>query len=264
MTTTTEVFWTYKGVVLNTLAWNIKTRGGSRMGTAEPRGENLMVPGQVGRQYLPKYRDSRIITLAMWVRGSDADGDRPVGRAALSEQFDANWETLANLFDDDGQFALVKRFRDGVGGFITATAMAEYAGGLDPDMSDEFKADFAPQLLLADPWFYGAEVSQAVNNVNFNPGGNRPTDRIRIDMVGTNTRVHFQGGTRWIRVDGTYTDLEVDVHEKFALSNGTDYVNGMVVTDKTTHDWMVLKPGTQAFQLTGGTSATVHYQPAWR
>lgn len=254
MTTTTEVYWTYRGTILNNLAWNIKTRGGSRMGTADPRGEDQLVPGMTGRRYLYKYRDSRIITLGMWVRGADQDGDRPIGAAALAVKFDQNWDTLANLFDVDGQQSLTKRFRDGVGGYKTATALAEYHGGLDADMSDEYKADFSPQLLLADPWFYGAYTAYAGGAVTVD--GNRPTDHVILSIAAGAT-ISWQGGARFVTNNSAYT-IGVDCRER-SVTSSAGYQNGLIVRDRSTADWCTLNPGAETF--TGGT---VSYAPAWR
>lgn len=256
MTTTTDVYWTYKGVVLNNLAWSIKTKGGTRMGTADPRGENLAVPGVTGRMWLPKLRDSRIITLEMWVVGSDIDGGRPATRAGLDTQFDGNWETLANLFDDDGQHPLVKRFRH-AGGITTATALAEYAGGLDPDMADEYKADLSPSLLLADPWFYSAAVGGLTGAVTIQ--GNKPTDHVTLGLE-PGERVTWGGGSRWIQNDHT-GGVVIDIREKAAL-DGSTYVNGLISRDRTTADWMTLIPGAQTFTFTEGGS--FDYEAAWR
>lgn len=257
MTVTTPVYWTYKGVTLNTLAYNIKTRGGSRMGTAQPRGENQLIPGMTGRRHLWKLRDSRIITLAMWVRGADEDGTRPLSHEALAVKFDQNWEMLANLFDDDGQWPLIKRFRDGVGGFKTATAMAEYWDGLDPDMDDEFKAEFAPQLLLADPWFYEAQITGLSGATTI--GGNKPTERVVVTLP-AGSRISWEGGLRWIQNNsgGTAT---IDCRERSAMV-GAGYVNGQITRDRNTAEWATLKPGAYTFSFTAGGSLA--YQPAWR
>jgi hypothetical protein len=256
VTVTTTVKWRYRGVDLNTLAWNIKTRGGSRMGTADPRGENQLIPGVVGRRYLAKPRDSRIITLAMWARGSDADGTRPVTRTDLVNLFDYNWETLANLFDADGQYDLEKTFRTGPSGTLkTATAQAEYWGGLDPDTTDEFKLDFAPQLLLADPWFYGAQISGLTGAVTID--GNKPTDHVVLTIPAGGT-VGWQSGERFI-TNGSGVTVTVDCREHSAYGGGT-YQNGLITRDRNTADWCVLNPGAVTF--TG--SGTVAYSPAWR
>jgi len=256
VTVTTVVGWKYRGVDLNTLAWNIKTRGGSRMGTADPRGENQLIPGAVGRRFLYKQRDSRVITLGMWMRGSDTDGNRPAGRTALVNQFDYNWETLSNLFDADGQYPLQKTIRVGSGSTLTTvTAQAEYYGGLDPEMSDEFLLDFAPQLLLADPWFYSAQVGGLSGT--FTVAGNRPTERVVINL-GAGQTISWQGGERFI-TNGSGVTVDIDCKERSAYGSGT-YRNGQITRDRTTADWCTLNPGSVTF--TG--SGTVAYQAAWR
>jgi hypothetical protein len=257
VTVTTNVWWKYNGLTLNTLAYNIKTRGGSRMGTADPRGENQLIPGMTGRRFLWKLRDSRIITLQMWVRGSDEDGTRPVGNPALIEKFDNNWNLLANIFDADGQYYLEKRFRDGVGGYKQAKALAEYAGGLDPDMDSEYKADFAPQLLLADPWFYEDPIVGLTGAVTI--GGNKPSDHVTATLP-AGSQMTWQGGERFIKNNSGGTAV-IDCRERSAMV-GAGYVNGLITRDRNTADWCTVYPGSMTFTFSAGGSLA--YQPAWR
>lgn len=264
--TTTAKYWDLAGTSLNELAWNIRTRGGSRMGTASPRGENMVIPHRYGRRPIYKYRDSRIISLPMWVRGAELDGSYPVDGDKI-KKFDENWELLANLFDFEGQRALTKRWLE-AGSIKSATAMVEYSGGLEPETFDPGDlAFFEPELLLADPWFYEAQTQFTFNTAQgaqvVNIRGNKPTDRVTILFSGgTNARLSWTGG-RFIQINGGITSVEVNLKERSAF-NGATYVNASVSRDRLSPDWGILDPGSTTFTLTGGGSYTLYYQAAFR
>lgn len=156
MTTTTPEYWEVDGESLQTYAYNITTWGGARQAPPELRGENRQVPHARGRQWVSKIADERILPLEMWVVGANEDGT--VADSALMK-FDANWKKLKGLlFRTRKQFALTKRIIHPITGmYVPVTAMAEYAGGLEPQMLGRNGASFTVDLRLADPYFYNDE-----------------------------------------------------------------------------------------------------------
>lgn len=263
---TTTKYWDLDGVSLNQFAWNIKSRGGSRRGTASPRGENRTIPHRYGRRYVPKYRDSRIIALPMWVRGSENDGSEPAD-GDNAKKFDENWDILANLFDFEGQKPLTKRWLE-AGQIKSATAMVEYSGGLDPDVMPGDRADFAPELLLADPWFYEAEALVAAfsGSQTITVRGNKPTDRVGFTFTdGTNPRIAW-GADRYIQLNLAMTGQTrfVVVKERYVHDGAGTYLNSAISRDRTSPDWGILDPGSTTFTVTGGGTVAINYQPAFR
>lgn len=94
--TTTEIL-TVDGVVLNTLAKNISSLTG-RLRAPAVRTSNILVPGRHGALYSPnKKYDQALITLPMWVVGSDDDGAIPEGSTARREFF-KRIDELTKLF----------------------------------------------------------------------------------------------------------------------------------------------------------------------
>jgi len=93
VTTTTAETLTVNGVVLNTLAKNIKSLTG-RLRAPGLRTDNITVPSRHGTIRTPnkRYEEGQVI-LPMWVRGSDDDGNN-ISRDTFFE----NVNTLTQLF----------------------------------------------------------------------------------------------------------------------------------------------------------------------
>lgn len=93
MTATTTETLTVNGVLLNTLAKNVKSLAG-RLRAPGLRTDNVIVPGRHGSIRTPnkRYEEGQIV-LPMWVRGSDDDGN-----SVSRSQFYSNVDTLTNLF----------------------------------------------------------------------------------------------------------------------------------------------------------------------
>jgi hypothetical protein len=260
MTNTTTTYWDLDGTSLETYAWNIETRSGSLRGTPPPRGNNQVIPFRAGQVYVPKYRDSRIITFPMWVIGQEADGTVPADEVA---EFETNWDALADLFDFHGQKVLTKRWLEGMT-VKSASALVEYNDGLDPTMRGRYGARVAPSVLLADPWFYEAEATHTINGAAKTTRGDHPTDRLTITFVGgTNPRLTV--GTKWIQFNGSpgANDVVIDVQERSAIQNSV-YVNGLITRDRFDPVWMELPVGSSTPTLSGGGSCTVDYQARFR
>jgi hypothetical protein len=97
MTNTSSIPMTVDGVRLDTLAWNIETLNG-RLSVPGVRGEDPIVPGMDGAVFVPnKSYDSGLMTLQMWVRGSDINGGIPGGGSQMTE-FRKNLDTIIKLF----------------------------------------------------------------------------------------------------------------------------------------------------------------------
>jgi hypothetical protein len=252
MTTTTDMYWEANGVVLNTLAWNIKTKGGTRFSGPPRRGENQKIPFLEGRQYVPKLRDSRIITLEMWVRGSDEDGTYPLDPTP-AELFDANWSYLCDTFQQDDQYPLVKRFRDAGGGLTTVTGMVEWVGGMEPEMHGGSLGHFSVDLLMADPWFYSGLTPVRAIDGEINILGNAPTTKVMI-----RTSDIMQIGSREIGFTGKGKATIDAVHRQVVTKRG--FENDKLHRDYRDRHWISLKPGVHKVRGKGD----IFYQAAWR
>lgn len=289
MTNSTETYWDVDGVSLQTLAQNIVTLGGDRMGVPPVRGSNLNVPHKPGSVWMPKELDERTISLGMWVQGCNPDGSIPPSTRRV---FEKNWRALQRLlFTPRRQFTLTKRFwvdedelsgldfsglpADGYGNrLVTASAKASYGGGLTPTMNGQRSAAFTVDLVLTDPYFYSAPITQSFGSGNhvFDVVGDDRTYKIVAKLNGDFTGATLTNTTEQVWVEynafstpvasGTYITLDVDAF-RAALASGAK-APGQVTHDGDPH-WLFLEPG-QAnllLSISGGGSVDVTYQPAW-
>lgn len=245
MTNTTDTYWSVDGASLQTLAKNIETKGGSRLGVAPLRGDDFVVPTKFGRQHVPKVADARVLSLQGWVQGCDDDGVVAVG----SEQiFADNWQALRRLFwRTDRQINLTKRWK-GVDGVVrSAVAKAEFAGGLEPAMMDPSSAKFTVDLMLADPYFYGTPDSQTITTAGgtITPGGDDTTRAITLEFTGAGPKTLTNTETgRSITVTGPTT---IDILAWTATSIGTAGVD--TAGEKNEQFWFSLERGANPLTL---------------
>jgi hypothetical protein len=159
-------FWYWNGVPLQTSYYNVTTFGGSRFGVPTLRGQNYQVPYRAGQLQRAKYPDQRTVTLTMWTDGQMSA--YPAGDARRA--YNDNFQQLRQMFFTRGgggsaQGQLQRNWWLTVGGsptMVTSTAMAEIAGSMDPTMNGRVSSAFSVDLLLADPYFYGAQRTVAV------------------------------------------------------------------------------------------------------
>lgn len=276
MVNTTDQYWSVDGVSLHTLAQNIESLAGRQL-PPPMRGEDILIPYRVGEIFVPKTAGSRILTLGMWIRGNDANGAIPAG--GTQNTFDDNWRTLRNLLWQPGrQFALQKRFR--VGGIMkTATALGQFAGGLEPTMIGRNGAKFTVQIKLNDPYFYDDSYTSFTlvtgDNTVVLPGDQETTDII-ITLAGArvnpiirnksilpNMQVQFYGSL----VSGD--TATINVKSFTALSDPAALpefsANGMI-RHTGAPQWLSLKGGSNVVNLTSDSGAgvtTLQAKGAW-
>lgn len=252
MSNITDVYWEANGLSLHTHAWAVETKAG-RMASAPKRGENFALPYKGGRTRARKTRESRTLTLPMWVRPLNVDGttDSSMSNKAKVEE---NWNFIMSKLDVSGEFTLTKRFYDG-GGIRTVSGQAEL---LDPpDITRTAAKDvyrFVLELMMADPWFYDAPITQGVGTITVQ--GNVETEHVDLHLS-TGMRVTTPDGN-WIQYNGSGTAV-IDCYAGSAMLGGSN-VNGLVERNPLFPEWLSLKPGVNA--ITG--SGTIVYSPAYR
>lgn len=280
MVNTTSDYWSVDGVSLHTLAWNISTLAG-RMAPPPLRGTDIVIPYAIGERWVEKIPGSRIMPLAMWIKGSDENGGVPEGRTARM-QFDDNWRALQNLLWTPGrQFNLTKRFYvDGV--LRVATAKAEFASGMEPTMIGRNGAKFVVNLKLADPYFYDDDVTSILlvpgaTHQNFEVPGQARTFNIEIEVDGPSNALEFINWTTESVVKLTKTvssteKITIDVRNWFAWlqpdGGGTYDVAGFVEKTDTNPMWWSLDAGVNDLQTletpaVAGGNITLRVRGAW-
>lgn len=277
METSSSEFWDVDGVPLNTYCWAIKSFGGSRKGLPPLRGDNKLIPGREGRSFRPKVADSRVVTLAMWVTGADPNTDQASTYSQVT-QWNDNFNYLRNLFWTPGREVTLTRreWQNPMNPeLVVASAKAQIAGPLEPNMTGRTRADFAVDLLLADPFFYGSEVSFTVplnTSVAFNNPGDSKTSLMpfTITWVGSLTSPKLTNQTNgvWTQVNTMIpanTNITTDVRNYKATRSYDLASMNAAITQGGSKQWMNLEPGGNELYLSGSGSgaAIIKFSPAY-
>jgi len=276
MPNNTPTYWEAAGVSLHTYAQSIETLSG--LGPPKLRGENVVVPLHPGSRFIQKVPDSNTLTLAMWLRGVVSSA----GVAEVNEtreQYMRNWNDLVRLMWRNGeQFDLTKRFYDGTNpSVISATAKAEYAGGLEPTFLGKSAAKCTIDLTLADPFFYSDSLFSAslVNGNNMiDVPGTAESLAIFIRINGSRTNTTIRNVTNGIEF--TYPNavasteyLDVDVKNYTARhkpAGGPEYDASTRIIHFGGPQWLKLEPGANTLNVssTSGTGViTIQARGAW-
>jgi hypothetical protein len=279
MSNSSEEYWEIDGVSLNQYCWAIKSVGGSRLAVPKLRGDNTLLPFRDGRSFRSKNADSRVITLAMYVAGIDPSTDQP-HTSKQKVQFNDNWKTLQRLFwSPEEQLTLTRRWWENSTTPVlrTATALCELAGTMDPTMTGRTRADFAVDLLLSDPYFYGPEISVNLATTGTatvtNPGDVPVWSTINITLNGelVSPTITNQSITPnvWMQVNTAVIANPININvADFTVINSFDNSN---LTGTVTHSghraWMRLNPGNNTLKLTSTGNSTgnavLKFKPAY-
>lgn len=276
MPNNTDTYWEADGVSLHTYAWSIETIGG--MGPPPLRGEDIVVPLAVGRKRTTKIVDSNRITLGMWLRGVDADAGAAVSQATR-DKYTRRYNDLIRLLHKSGNpIELRKRFHDGVGaGVISATAIAEYAGGLDPVMHGKNMGKCTVDLNLADPYFY-ADTLFTTNLVNgdntITIPGNQPTQNIRVRINGSRVNTRLLNKTNGVQftyptslLSTEYVDVfPRDYVARHKPAGGSEYDASTRIIHDGSPQWFQLEPGVNVVHVQSNSGigvVTLEARGAW-
>lgn len=289
---TTDEYWDWQGTPLNQPWYNITTFGGSRWDLPLLRGQNYPIAYRAGQMWRPKMPDQRTVTLAMWAAGVDQNTGNPATDQRLA--FNNNFQQLRSMFSAQGLQgsslgALTRRWyitQNGVTGLVAGTAQAEIGGAMTPTMSGRTKADFTVDLLLADPYFYGA---QQVVTVPYNTA--TAIRNLGDGWCGFGQLSGLGGVPFTIKLNGPLTSpiqlsnqtLGVSVSLALTIASGhyvlldvmgyTAYDDGSlshlgVVTHSGARPWMLLQSGLNTLLLTSGNggdtgNAVVTFSPPY-
>lgn len=271
-------YWTPPGGTqtdLNTAYWNVTTFGGTRMALPTMRGQDIEVPYRAGQSWRPKYPNSRTITLLMWTAGIDQSTGQPAADQLLA--FNNNLQQLRSMFfvrraSGSAQGQLTRNWYLGSGAMVTATAMAEVAGSMEPTMTGRFRADFPVDLLLSDPYFYGAQVTAAittsgtVTNAGDAEAGEGYSSAvsnytIALSAAATVTNTTNSTSVTYTAQGGETFPVTLDILNETATDNGGASVSAGV-THAGSRIWLPLDPGANSITVSAGT-ATVKFTPGY-
>lgn len=277
---TSDEYWDVNGTALNTYAHNIATFGGSRYDLPNLRGENAQFAYRPGSEFRSKVADSRVITLMMWVAGVDSESGNPDSSDQVLRWND-NFNALRKLFwKPKSQISLTRRWRltdpiTDTPAVLVATAQAQIAGNMSPNMTGRTRADFAVDLLLADPYFYGSSITSS----HIDAGGapvtvNNPGDdsayytSVYVDFVGTMTDPKLTNTTPspdvWVKVSGSVTGTTTLDIGKYLINPSSIPLNR--VSHSGARSWFGLLDGDNSLSLTaasGSGYAVVRFTPPY-
>lgn len=285
MTTSTNTFWSVDGTPLQTYAFNIQSWGGDREAPPSFRGSNTAVPGAPGEVFQRKVVDSRTISFGMWVQGSLEDGTAPKTGSRRAE-FEYNWHRLRSLlWTPRREVTLTKRFVEyGQTTVKVANAKAQFSGGLSPSMTGTQRAIFTVNLYLADPFFYGDEITLPTFTTNqqtntFEVPGDERTRDISVSIAGARvnpklTLTSPDQSQRWMQYSyalGSSDSATVNVRNfssRTSPSGGTAFTSAGLVTASSADDpnWLGFDPGTNKLKVestTGTGNIVVKYKPVY-
>jgi hypothetical protein len=271
---TNSELWYFNGTPLQDQygSWNITTLGGSRFGVPTYRGQNVQVPYRAGQSWLGKYPDQRTITLTMWTDGQGSSSLDAATYPASDQRlaFNNNLQSIRQLFftrgaagSAQGQLQRNWYLTQGTNKLVTSTAMAEIAGSMDLTMNGRTNAAFSVDLLLADPYFYGALQTVAVTTTTVVTtlgegivGEGFPSSvaafTVALSAPATVSNA-TAGGVSFTVSSGPSFPVTVDV-----LNNTVTDSGGNNVCANFSHAgsrlWMALLPGANSIHTTAGTA----------
>lgn len=273
MANSTDIYWSVNGVSLQTLGFNISTRGGH-----EPpplRGEDTLIPYRPGQILEERMPDSRTLPFKMWAIGMDEDG--LVGAYGPRSEYEKNYKKLRSLIWNQGRpITLTKRWKDyGSSTVLTATGTGVYAGGLGEEMTGPARSDFGFDIWMADPFFYGADVpitfaATATSTQNVTILGDYPSTLATLVVSGARTNFRLTNSTEvhYVNVNSVIAggqSATLDIDKWTAVRTPT-----LNLIKDVTHfghkHWLSLRPGAQSLVLTstsGTGGAVLTYKPRW-
>jgi hypothetical protein len=247
--------WEFRGVNLAQEGWYVRALGASEQVPAR-RGENLVVPGRIGRyQTGNKPLDERRLSLAMQVESQPAGGGVRSGSTLW-----ANLETLKAAFAQDGIGTL--KHQNAQGTTRLATAEVINTVEFDPGGPDHYA--FVVEFAMADPFWYAEAAGTTTQSISMdpqnvtvnNPGTYRAVKPV-YRIVGPATNPKLAVGSTWVQYTGSVANggtLTIDCGA-YTATNGTADVSGDI-----THDgdlvWLPLAVGVNSVACTGMTGGT--------
>lgn len=278
---TNQEAWFYNGLPLQSAygAWNIATMGGSRFGVPTFRGQNYETPYRAGQSYRQKMPDSRTITMNFWVDGQGihqtSTFPSPDSRLGFNSNLQQIRDTFFTIGNGGSQQGELERtwyiYQSGSPALVQATAMSEIAGSMDLTMNGRSNAAFSVDFLLADPHFYGAQVTKACT------GSSTTVTGLGESVVGLGYPSAVAGFTVTLSAAATVTNTTAGV--SFAVSSGpsfpvtVDILNGTVtdnggvnqiatLSHSGSRQWMLVLPGANTISVSSGT-ATFKYNDCY-
>jgi hypothetical protein len=240
--------WEYAGIDLTRIGYNVRLLG-APLSVPERRGDNLVIPQKVGRYWVPKALDQRIVSLAMYVRNVPASG----GTASEANML-ANLDVLRGLFAQPGQHLLKHQF-----GSVVREQFAEVVNLVEFQPAGKLNVyNLVVEFLLASPMWL-AQTTTTVGPTNLttnpqnvavtNPGSYRAEGSV-LTLKGEIVDPVLTCSGVWVKYTGTVASgnsLVINCASWTALNDGLD------VSGDISHEgdliWLVIPPGVQTVRM---------------
>lgn len=208
---------TIDGIDMQTLAWNIRDRGG-RWTFPSKQGTNINVPGRNGTLWVRnKTFDENNITMQMWAVGCNPDGSFPTDRTRAQQCRD-NLDKLGRLFSKT--HALLELVEtDDLGAQRRCNAETYQAFDFST-MANGTRAEFAVELKIPAAFWEDMDsisfetAAGITTGTNFEvvgaSGGSAPIDDaiLKIDGAVTNPKLIDLTTNDWVMYSGTVASGE--------------------------------------------------------
>lgn len=271
--------WLVNGTSLSQYCWAVKTFGGTPRALPTFRGTDISVAYLPGKIFRPKFPDSRVVSLLMWVAGIVPATAQPSNNPTL--QFSDNLRTLHSLiYTPSAQVSLTREWYYTVNGtptLVSASANAQVAGDMQPTMTGAGRADFSADFLLSDPYFYGSTITASVP-YNSATAVTNPGDDI---AAYSNFTVTFNGPLLYPILSNSTNSVSltlntliasgksitVDIANYTAVSSDGADMRG-VLQHSASRRWMALNPGSNSMLLSSSLStdngtASLSFKPPY-
>ena len=215
--------------------------------------------------------------MTMWLDGSGSAAGWPATDSRLA--FNNNWQALRQQFFTRNALGSVQGqlqrnwylTQSSTNKLVTSTAMAELAGSMDLTMNGRFGAAFTVDLLLADPYFYGALQTAAIPSTggtvtalgegNAGEGFASAVNSFTVTLSAAATVANTTAGVAFTVASGPSFPVVVDILGYTVTDNG-----GVNQISKFSHAgsrlWMALLPGANTITVSAGT-ATFRFNDAY-
>jgi hypothetical protein len=276
MSNSTSEYWSVDGVSLQTHAFNVVSLA-TKFSSPKMRGSDRQYAYQHGKAHRRRWADEGSVTLGMWVIGQLESGEVPESRRA---EFRRNMRKLIHLFTsiDGTEFDLTKRWYDeDTGALMAATGKGLVPTGLEPGMEGgPYRAKFVVDVLMADPFFYGAEITVAVplnTDVVIDVPGDAATNAVTVEFLGALSNPLLTNQTPvpdvTVKIGSSIASDDavfIDVAQTTVLrdNDGANLIG--TLTHSGARPWFELKAGLNTVRLSadsGAGSAVLKYRPVW-
>lgn len=238
------------------------------------KGQDVELAFAPGREHQPHIPDSRTLSFGALIHGPDLVSETITDPALARAHAE---RTLLRLLrpPNGAEFALTRTWEDDLG-IHTATAMGKVTTEAQVSKRGNWSHRVTFDVLLADPWFYGTEVTVPLSvgvPVTVENLGDDVTTAVVLDFAGQLTNPTVTNSTPepdgWVKVGtalaaGDGITVDVDATTVLRDSDGANLVGA--VTHSGARAWFGLQRGANDVVLSadgGAGTVDLTFRPVW-